>query len=1157
MLEVPLQLWLIRQPERKLVIVSSDWALIFQQNRLALSRTEQQPDANADETVIIELLPRQDVDLEQATLLHSRVSGCLGVLAIGGDVFLPVITHATQLGSAYSRKLSGLGAEPINRILSVDFFCLSSSAFDYLHTPVPTAADAYGTTSSYHNSTESFDISPSASSSTLSSATRAELSAAPPTALEHPCQAIRKILANSNFYFSSGPEAFDLSTRLQARLEKAAERQGAGAHGGAGGESGTAVNDVDTEPSPDGYEEAQVDHDSRFLWNTYLVGPLLSFRTSLSPEMRTVFDEQSFMVLAIQGYVGTYDINIGGEPVVLSLISRLGWKRSGTRFNVRGVDDDGSVANFVETETILRTRDLCFSYVQTRGSVPLFWEEGGSQPFNQKITITRPIEASLPAFLRHCEDLVEHYSRFHILNLLANKEGEAALTQAYEAHLRAAQDADENLRENVGMTAFDFHARSKGGGGIDSVQAQLWREVESTEETIGACVVGVDGRGDATQIMSQNGVFRTNCKGENGSRHCLDRTNAVEDSLSRFALEGFLRDTRPEWLGVMESASLWASHRTLWADNGDALSKIYVGTGAINTSFTRTGKKSFAGLLSDATKSVNRVFQQQLFDNGKQKAIDALLGNLATSRRVRIFNPVHKALRAQLREHEHEFTSYSTETIWVGTYNLNGKPPSNESLLPWLFPTEGPDPSLLVLGFQEIVPLSPQQIMATDPEKKRRWEQHILSTIANRPDKKSDYVLLRSGQLVGTALIVLCKTEVAAEVRNVEAATKKTGVRGLAGNKGAVAIRLDFRSTSFCFLTAHLAAGHSNIGEREQDYATIAEGLHFSRGKTISNHENIIWAADTNFRISLSNDEVRNLASQDDYDGLWAADQLNKSMASGRSYAGYVEAPIVFRPTYKYDNGTDDYDTSDKMRIPAYTDRILYRGDGLDCYRYQRAELRTSDHRPVYALFRSKIRTVNSARRAAVRKELLQKLLAHSPHESLDAKLSRVAISGGEKPARSRLPPPSTDQQAWWNGDNGVFKPPPLPPRPRNRTVTNPFEPNFYADRPTEQNGTDSAVAPSPSTKRAVPAPPPKPSRSKSTRTDSTAVGSLIDVSDSTPATSSSPTAPNPAFQAVKRKPPPAPPSRKGSSASQVLAASVQTEKVDSHGTGESWQLLP
>jgi hypothetical protein len=41
-----------------------------------------------------------------------------------------------------------------------------------------------------------------------------------------------------------------------------------------------------------------------------------------------------------------------GSPVIstLSLISRLGWKRAGTRFNTRGVDDDGNCANFVEVK---------------------------------------------------------------------------------------------------------------------------------------------------------------------------------------------------------------------------------------------------------------------------------------------------------------------------------------------------------------------------------------------------------------------------------------------------------------------------------------------------------------------------------------------------------------------------------------------------------------------------------------------------------------------------------------------------------------------------------------------------------------------------------------------------------------------------------------
>lgn len=40
---------------------------------------------------------------------------------------------------------------------------------------------------------------------------------------------------------------------------------------------------------------------------------------------------------------------------------------------------------------------------------------------------------------------------------------------------------------------------------------------------------------------------------------------------------------------------LWGYHRELWAENGDALSKIYAGTGALNTSFTRTGKRTLAG----------------------------------------------------------------------------------------------------------------------------------------------------------------------------------------------------------------------------------------------------------------------------------------------------------------------------------------------------------------------------------------------------------------------------------------------------------------------------------------------------------------------------------------------------------------------------------
>jgi synaptojanin len=65
----------------------------------------------------------------------------------------------------------------------------------------------------------------------------------------------------------------------------------------------------------------------------------------------------------------------------------------------------------------------------------------------------------------------------------------------------------------------------------------------------------------------------------------------------------------------------------------------------------------------------------------------------------------------------------------------------------------------------------------------------------------------------------------------------QTGLRGMSGNKGAVAIRLDYHDTSFCFVTAHLAAGHGNVVERNADYHTIVNGLHFQKGKNIESHE--------------------------------------------------------------------------------------------------------------------------------------------------------------------------------------------------------------------------------------------------------------------------------------------------------------------------------
>jgi synaptojanin len=102
----------------------------------------------------------------------------------------------------------------------------------------------------------------------------------------------------------------------------------------------------------------------------------------------------------------------------------------------------------------------------------------------------------------------------------------------------------------------------------------------------------------------------------------LDRTNFVQDILSRLTLEQYLLLVRRE---LLHSNTLWSNHRELWAENGDALSRIYAGTGALNTSYTRSGKRTLAGVLSDATKSAARAYINNFQDKGKQTAIDIFL----------------------------------------------------------------------------------------------------------------------------------------------------------------------------------------------------------------------------------------------------------------------------------------------------------------------------------------------------------------------------------------------------------------------------------------------------------------------------------------------------------------------------------------------------
>lgn len=586
-----------------------------------------------------------------------------------------------------------------------------------------------------------------------------------------------------------------------------------------------------------------------------MISPLVQFRSRLMPQEREALDASRILTSAFRGFCKTMNIpqsaspikrSKNGMPSYLTIISRLSCRRTGTRFNSRGIDDDGHVANFVETETTFwHPSGSLFSYVQVRGSVPVFWEQAADLiPGRQKITITRSPEGTQPAFDKHFEDLERTYGAVHIVNLLSKtKVSETELSDLYQkgiqnCSLSSASDGEiDHLL--LRATNYDFHAETKGAAGYDAAR-DIRRYIEDSTDAFAYYLAEEteDGPEDASGasnigmvvVLQQEGVFRTNCL------DCLDRTNLIQTLISQMAVEAFLGHK-----GEFAASDFWMRHSSLWADNGDSLSKIYAGTGALKSSFTRHGKMSLSGAVADMRKSVQRIYHNNFIDPSRQITIDMLLGRLVGQVPVLLFDPISDFVSVELAKRSDEYTSFENISMWVGTFNLNGKTQGMDSdLSPWLFPESLGErqPDIYVVGFQEIVELSPQQIMNSDPSRRQLWEKVVKRCLNERQERLGGekYLLLRSGQLVGAALCIFVQASALGHIKNVEGSVKKTGLSGMAGNKGAVAIRFDYANTHICFVTAHLAAGFANYDERNRDYATIHHGLRFQRNRGIEDH---------------------------------------------------------------------------------------------------------------------------------------------------------------------------------------------------------------------------------------------------------------------------------------------------------------------------------
>ncbi|TDH67750.1 hypothetical protein CCR75_005313 [Bremia lactucae] len=524
------------------------------------------------------------------------------------------------------------------------------------------------------------------------------------------CRMLQSALASRTFYFS-----YDLDLTLSAQKRASAS---------------SAVQ----RPSAL-YARAEED----FFWNKPVMAKFIELELG------------DWIVPVISGFVKVIKkCAVNGQRYDILFFTRRSWRRVGTRFNVRGVDKDGCVANFAETEMLLikPSRAMC-SYVQVRGSIPLYWDQLVTLKYMPRTRYAFSGHESVVdwnelAFRAHMDNLIQRYGHITCVNLI-DKAGKSS-TVRDQAQLGSA----------FGKYAKKYNTLSKSGDGLSSVGSSaalsmpmsparnvLSPQQKSTPNALPPALAGNGSNGVGTSstggslagsptsasmasnsdkvpgsvgsatlqaLMSlparihpppsipvslaptsisqlfaepvayvwfdfhhecrkmawhnlskllteveeqftqygwfecdgegrllsrQRGVFRVNCMDN------LDRTNVVMSLFARrtmlMALQLYPFDVVKDDNGnsVLDSPyeSFEVVFKNAWADNADYVSRMYAGTGALKTDFTRTGRRTLAGALQDGVNSITRYYLNNFSDGIRQDAFDLLVGNFAPDKR--------------------------------------------------------------------------------------------------------------------------------------------------------------------------------------------------------------------------------------------------------------------------------------------------------------------------------------------------------------------------------------------------------------------------------------------------------------------------------------------------------------------------------------------
>lgn len=231
-------------------------------------------------------------------------------------------------------------------------------------------------------------------------------------------------------------------------------------------------------------------------------------------------------------------------------------------------------------------------------------------------------------------------------------------------------------------TYYDFHSETKG----DNFHRLNDLMVKIEDMLVKKFLYFIEDRNTGKIIQEQRGVMRTNCL------DCLDRTNVTQTKICMRILDTILEKLKQQNRkqggsnGIDENkmamfgfgqdssdAQIFETLKLMWADNGDAISKLYAGTSSTITSVTKTGKQGIMGKIDQMKRGVERYFVNNFEDNFKQECIKLLLNQYPSKQEK---YGIKASLEKKLILCQDQYKKYSEITCMLYTWNCAGNAPS-------------------------------------------------------------------------------------------------------------------------------------------------------------------------------------------------------------------------------------------------------------------------------------------------------------------------------------------------------------------------------------------------------------------------------------------------------------------------------------------------